>query len=532
MNWQILLAFLVGLIIFIHGIENFSREVLSFAGARFRRILRYATKNRFVGGLVGTLVTGLIQSSAATTVITISLVSAGMISFGQSLGVIFGANVGTTITAQLVAFKVTAFAPFFIILGFFVGLLKRPYKYIGRGIFYFGLVFFGLGLVSEAITPVKTNPQVIELFSSLSNPALALLLGLAFTALIQSSSITTGLVVVLAGSGMIPLPQGILILLGSNIGSTVTAMLASTRLSLHARRAAITHLLFNVIGVLLILPLLAPFIRLIEFIGGSEARQIANAHTIFNVAAAILFLAILTPVQRLVTWLVRGEEKEVLIGTKYLKNGLPDSSRQAFSLIEKEVAYSFEKAFDFYEIAIQSVTKPQTANINAVDKYEVLADLLDNEIEAALLELSRRQLSEKEAKKIVLLVRISNLVEQLADTAKNLGRLPRSGSIAGPSLSPESLSGIENIYARMSEPFSALKKEFPRKITDYTKLVRHLGTVRPAIARGYTQHIKRLQKRQARGGSIFVEASALLEDGTDRLKEILKLSQQYARLRS
>ncbi|MBU0706576.1 Na/Pi cotransporter family protein [Patescibacteria group bacterium] len=531
MNWQILLAFLVGLIIFIHGIENFSREVLSFAGARFRRILRYATKNRFIAGLVGMVVTGLIQSSAATTVITIGLVSAGMISFAQSLGVIFGANVGTTITAQLVAFKVTAYAPFFIILGFFVGLLKRPYRYIGRGIFYFGLVFFGLGLVSDAITPIKTNPEVIQLFSNLSNPALALLLGLAFTALIQSSSITTGLVVVLAGSGILPLTQGILIMLGSNIGSTVTAMLASTRLSLHAKRSAAAHLLFNVIGVLLILPLLTPFTDLIEFIGGSEARQIANAHTIFNVAAAILFLAILTPVKKLVTWLVRGDEKEVLIGTKYLKDALPKSNRQAFGLIEKEVSYSLETVFDFYEIAIRSVTNPEKANINAVDKYEVLEDLLDYRIETALLELSRRPLSEKEAKRIVLLVRISNLVEQLGDTAKNLGRLPHSGSIAGHSMSPEALSGIQNIYERMNEPFSVLKKEFPAKITDYTKLMRHLGTVRPAIARGYTQHIKRLQKRQARGGSIFVEASALLEDGTDRLKEILKLCQHYARLR-
>ncbi|MFH0838532.1 MAG: Na/Pi cotransporter family protein [Patescibacteria group bacterium] len=531
MNWQIPLAFLVGLIIFIHGIENFSREVLSFAGARFRRMLRYATKNRFIAGLVGMVVTGLIQSSAATTVITIGLVSAGMISFAQSLGVIFGANVGTTITAQLVAFKVTAYAPFFIIPGFLISLLRRPYKYIGRGIFYFGLVFFGLGLVSDAITPIKTNPEVIQLFSSLSSPALALLLGLAFTALIQSSSITTGLVVVLAGSGIMPLTQGIMIMLGSNIGSTVTAMLASTRLSLHARRGAAAHLLFNVIGVLLIIPFLTPFTRLIEFIGGSEARQIANAHTIFNVAAAILFLAFLKPVRNLVIWLVRGDEKEVLIGTRYLKDELPKSNAKAFTMIEKEISYSLETVFDFYQIAIRSVTNPEKANINAVDKYEVLEDLLDDRIETALLELSRHPLSEKEAKKIILLVRISNLVEQLGDTAKNLGRLPRSGKVSAPSLSPEALSGIENIYTRMNEPFAAIKKEFPRPIAGYTKLVRHLDTVRPAIARGYSQHVKRLKKRQATGGSIFVESSSLLEDGTDRLKEILKLCQQYARLR-
>lgn len=530
MNWHIALGFLVGLILFIHGIENFSREVLSFAGRRFRRWLRAATKNRFTGGLAGLLVTSLIQSSAATTVITISLVSAGMISFAQSLGVIFGANVGTTVTAQLVALNLTSYAPFFLILGFLISLLKRPYKYMGKGLFYFGLVFYGLNLISSAIEPFKTHPQIIQLFEGLSGPLPALLLGLGFTALVQSSSITTGLVVVLTGSGIIPLPQGVLILLGSNIGSTVPALLAASRLSLHAKRAAAVHLIFNVTGVLLMLPFLKPFISFIELIGGSQAQEIANAHTIFNVATAFLFLALLPLVVKLVIRLVPGDEKEVMIGARFLQNGLPKSNKQAFSLIEKELSYSLETVFDFYGIAIQSVLDPKEANSNAVEKYEALEDLLDEKIEAALLQMSHRPLSEKEAKKVVLLIRISNLAEQLADTAKNLGRLPGSGAITGLSLSSEALNGIQTIYNRILEPLETLKKEFPRPLTNYTKLVRHLNTVRPAIARGYTQHIKRLQKRQATGGSMFVEASAQLEDGTDRLKEILKLCQQYARL--
>jgi phosphate:Na+ symporter len=349
--------------------------------------------------------------------------------------------------------------------------------------------------------------------------------------MVQSSSITTGLVVLLAGSGILTLTQGIMILLGSNIGTTISAIIASSKLSLHAKQGAAAHSIFNIVGVLLLLPFVEPFVRLIEQIGGTGAQQVANAHTIFNVGVALIFLILLKPIQKLVTLIVRGDEKEVLLNTRYLKNKLPKTNRQAFRLIEKEVSYSFNVVHDFYELAMQSVTTGKEIRSNAIDKYETLADLLDEKIEAALLELSHRPLSEKEAKKIILLVRISNLTEQLADTAKNLGRLLQSNVIAEQSLSHEALKSIQNIYMRLEEPFHALKKTFPKPFPEYAVLSRHLTAVSPAIARGYTKHIKRLQDRQAIGGSIFVESSSLLDDGAERLKEILKLCQQYSRLR-
>jgi phosphate:Na+ symporter len=531
MNWHIFIGILVGLAIFIHGIENFSREVLSFAGEKFRKMMKYATRNRVIASLVGMFVTGIIQSSTATTVITISLVSAGVISFAQSLGVIFGANVGTTLTAQLVAFKITSYAPFLIIIGFFTGIFGRHYKYIGRGIFYFGLVLYGLNLVSEAISPIKDDPRILELFSNLSNAYLAILIGILLTALAHSSSITTGLVVILAGSGIISLEQGIPILLGSNIGTTITSINASTKLSLHARRGAAAHVFFNITGVILLLPLMTPFIHLIQNIGGTSAQQIANAHTIFNLATVILFLIILKPVQRLITKIVKGEEEEVLIGTKYLNNGLPGNNRSAFSLIEKEISYTLEIAVGFYELAIRSITEKKEVRQGLVDKYETLVDLLDNAIEKALLELSKRALKEKEAKKTVMLIRISNLSEQLADIAKNLTRLPQSHSISLASLSDEALKGIEKIYLKINEPLLILKREFPRPIPDYSKHIRHLNAVEPTIIRGYGEHIKRMQKREAQGGSIFVESSSLLGDGTEKLKEMIKLCQRYSKLK-
>jgi len=530
-DWKIVMAFLVGLILFIHGIENFSHEVLHFAGERFRKLISRATRNRFAGGFVGMLVTALIQSSTATTVITISLVSAGVISFAQSLGVIMGANVGTTITAQLVAFKVTAYAPVFIIAGFLLSIFRRPYRYIGRGIFYFGLVFFGLNLISEAIIPLKDHPAVISLFTHLVNPYVALLAGLVFTALMHSSSVATGLVVVLAASGVLSLEQGIPILLGTNIGTTMTALYASTRLNVFARRAALGHTIFNVAGVLLIWPFISPFARFIMSFGGSAAQQIANAHTVFNVGAAVLFLFLLTPLKKFVEKAIKSDEEELLITTKYLNAALPTSNSRSFGLIEKEVSYSLSIASKFYNKSVEFIRDPKKADFNVVEKFEVLADLLDEKIEKALLELSRRPLTEKEAKKVVLLVRISNLAEQLSDTAKNLGFQPRSMNRSSLSLSPESLKSIEKIYSKMEPALQAVQHEFPRQLADYTSLFRQVDRVDPLINRGYQEHIKRLKSDQAYAGSSFVESCSMLENGADLLKEVMKLSQKYARLR-
>lgn len=530
-NWTIILGFLVGLVIFIHGVESFSHEILKAAGERFRRFLKKATRNRFLSAFSGMLVTASIQSSTATTVITISLVSAGVISFAQSLGIIVGANIGTTVTAQLVAFNATAYAPIFIIIGFFLSLLERPYRYVGRGIFYFGLVFFGLGLISDAISPIRDQPQVLALFSTFSNPYAALLAGLFFTALVHSSGVATGLVVILAAGGVLTLEQSIPVLLGTNIGTTMTALLASMRLSPFARRAAVAHMIFNVLGAILLWPFIAPFSHLIFSLGGSSAQQVANAHTIFNVLAAILFLIFLTPFKYLVEKLIKIDEEEILLSTQYLSHQLPASKKQSFHLIEKELSHFFHNTYRLYERSIQFILEPSESGRNAIEKHEALADLLDERIEEALLELSRRPLSEAEAKKVVLLVRLSNVVEQLADTAKDLSSLRRSMSISAPSLSYESVASIEKIYEKMKTPFSLLLEKFPHDIADGDKLSRKLNSIQPAIMRGYNEHIKRLKSRKAHGGSLFVESSSYLEAGADKLKEILNLSRAYRRIR-
>jgi phosphate:Na+ symporter len=301
---EIGVAVAAGIILFLFGIEQFSKEIQAVAGARFRRFLAKSTQNKFAGFALGAGVTAVIQSSTATSVIAVGLVNAGLVTFRQSLGVIVGANVGTTVTASLVALKLTDFAPTLILFGFVAGLLPFRWRVFGRSIFYFGLVFFSLSMVSTAVAPLRGSPEVAELLAGLSNPLVSLLAGAAFTALVQSSSVTTGLAIVLLQQGAIDLEQALPLILGANIGTTITAAIASARFDTSARRTAVSHGLYNIIGALLFLPIIGPFGEALGILNLDDAKTLAVAHFGFNVITAVAFLAILTPFSRLVERIV------------------------------------------------------------------------------------------------------------------------------------------------------------------------------------------------------------------------------------
>ncbi|MDP2690889.1 MAG: Na/Pi cotransporter family protein [bacterium] len=529
MNTTTLIAVLTGLILFLYGIENFTKEIQSLARVRFREMLVKATRNRFSGTLLGTLITALIQSSTATTVITVGLVSAGLISFGQSLGVIVGANIGTTITAQLVAYKLTAYAPAFMIIGFLISLLGKSLKYVGKGIFYFGLLFFGLDLVSSAIVPIQQDPRILSWFAQLSNPLIALCAGLLFTAIVQSSTMTTGIVVILAGSNLITLPHAISLLLGANIGTTITTILASLQLGLYARRAAVAHTIFNLFGAIILLPLIGPFSSYIQGLGGSLPQQVANAHTIFNVAVAIVFLLFLPKFERLVVTLVPGQEEEILLAPQFLTNHLPQQNTAAITLIEKEMIHSLDTTIQLFDTSLHYLQSPEEQVMNKITKLEFLSDLLDERIEFSLLEFSRRELDKKQAQQVVLLVRISNTIEQLGDLAKDIVTTPRKLNRSQMELSPESYSGITHLYDRLRESMQTLRGTFmtlkkktgkPVKIRPYESLIRN----------GYSQHLDELKTNKSSSGSIFVETVSILESSFSKLNELMGLTRQYLRL--
>lgn len=304
---SIVIPVLTLVVIFLFGLQKFSKQIRQTAGENLRSALFKLTKTPLRGIGVGTVFTSLIQSSTATTVILVGLTNAGLIAFSNSLGVILGANIGTTITSQLVALKVTNIAPYFVLLGFFITYFGGTYKRWGKPLFYFGLVFFSLSLISLYMGPVKSSPEIIGLFSSISSIYTAILAGFIFTAIVQSSSVTSGLVVLLASLSLLNLEQALGIVLGANIGTTATALLASIGMNRNAKKVALAHFLFNVIGVSIFLPFVSQFGTLVASLGGSLEQVVANAHVLFNIANAALFLVFLRPFERLVNRMLKSD---------------------------------------------------------------------------------------------------------------------------------------------------------------------------------------------------------------------------------
>ncbi|MFH1685561.1 MAG: Na/Pi cotransporter family protein [Candidatus Micrarchaeota archaeon] len=528
-SFEIAFAIVPGLILFLYGIEHFSQEIQKIAGEQFRVILTKLTSNPVNGALLGAIVTAVVQSSTATTVISVGLVDAGIITFTQSLGVIIGANIGTTLTAQLVALKLTSISPFFIFLGFVLSIFGRKYKFLGKPIFYFGLVFFSLHLISQAIDPVKTDPSILTLFSQFSNIYVAIAAGFLFTVLVQSSSVTTGLVVLLVGGGLISLDQGIPLVMGANIGTTLTSFLAALKMGLHAKRAAFAHFLFNFGGVIIFLPFIFAFSGFIESLGGPAAQQMANAHLIFNLIIAIIFLILIDPFSSLVKRLIQGKEDEILFRPKYLMEKLPQSNEKSIELIEKELRYSLDVTQTIFDCSIEMLTKGKS-NMHRVSKLESLNDFLDDQISIAIATLSKRGLSRKLARRVVLMVRMSNANEQLGDLAKRLALDSEELLESRLVLSRKSISAINITYSKFSSNLKIISQSAPYiSVSNRKKIRANDKILRDMITQNYKDHLKRISSQKTYASSVFVDFLAGIESSNAKLREIRKFSEIYSR---
>ena len=316
-SWSfIVIGLLGGLALFLYGLEKMSKGLKDSTGSQMRRILGALTRNRMIGFLVGGFVTMVIQSSSATTVMLVSFVQAGLMTFVQSLGVILGADVGSTVTAQLIAFKLTDYALIMVAAGVGARMFSRRRIVMAMGeiLLGFGILFYGMKLMSDAMAPLRTWPEFITLLQGLENPLLGILAGGAFTALIQSSGAFTGILIVLAQENLITLEAGIPMVLGANVGTCVTAILASIGMTREAKRVAMGHVLFKVAGVMLFvfwIPEFAAMVRdLTTHFGAGMARQIANAHTLFNVSVGLVFLPFTTVFARLIQKVFPDRKKE------------------------------------------------------------------------------------------------------------------------------------------------------------------------------------------------------------------------------
>lgn len=360
-DFQIILAAVTSIILFVFGLENFSKEVQRITGERFRKFLGQATKLPGVGLLIGAIVTAFIQSSSATSVIAISLVNAGVISFRNSVSIIFGANIGTTFTAQLVAFKLTAFAPIFIILGFLLSFIKSKYSVFAKSLFYFGFVFFSLNLISHTLSPLQNDLRLIEFLTRPQNALLGVLVGALITAVVQSSSVTTGLAIIFTQQGLMSLENAIPILMGANIGTTITALLSIINMDIAAKKTALAHFLFNLGGVLIFLPLVIFWGNDFPLFSEDPAIALANFHLAFNLISSLAFLAFLKPFTSLIDKIMgEGKMDFERIDLSFFH------SDEKFSNIEKKLEENLNYAYSFIQETYSLVTLSIETNYKGV----------------------------------------------------------------------------------------------------------------------------------------------------------------------
>jgi phosphate:Na+ symporter len=421
-----------GLALFLFGMDVMTKALKSAAGDYMKDILGHLTRNRFVGVGVGAFVTAVIQSSSITTVILVGFISAGLMSMSQSVAVIIGANIGTTITAQILAFKVTKLALPIIAGGFLLSFTAKNenWKQVGNIVLGLGLVFFGMAIMSDALNPLRSYDPFVQFMISMQNPLLGVAVGALFTAVVQSSSATTGILIVMASQGLIGLESAIAIALGANIGTCVTAGLAAIGKPREAVRAALVHTVFNVLGVLLwvsFIPQLAEFAHWMsptaEGLSGMDKlaaetpRQIANVHTFFNIVNALIFVGFTTQIARLVEWLVpdRPITPQKAMLPKYLDEDLLETPAIALEATRSEIRRLGKRVRNMVRDVMPTAITGSRADLQRIAEMDKVVDALHIAIIEYLGRISLTNLSKRQSKELVQLVQVTNALEQVGD---------------------------------------------------------------------------------------------------------------------
>lgn len=311
-NFRVLLSIVSAIVLFLYGLAAFSQEIQEVGGQTLRRWLGRLTEKRWRAVILGGVATAIIQSSSAVTSLTVALVEAGTMSFRSSLGVLLGANIGTTSTAWLVSLKLTSIGPFFIVFGTVLSAIPTRFKMLGKAAFYFGFIFFSLDVVGFTLKPLGQSASFAELLSRSSSPLMGVVAGMLVTAIVQSSSITTGLCILLVQQNILAAAAAVPIVIGANIGTTATALVASIRMQRTARRVAVGNLCFNVFGVLLFLPFLRPFAAWVVKFAGDPGMAVAWAQLIFNLVMSFAVLLVLRVFERRLEAFDAGDVGETL----------------------------------------------------------------------------------------------------------------------------------------------------------------------------------------------------------------------------
>lgn len=539
MDLTLIFSLVGGLGMFLYGMKLMSDSLANVAGAKLRTILEKMTKNTFIGMIVGIIFTAIVQSSSATTVLVVSFVNAGLMNLYQATGIIMGANIGTTVTGQLIAFNLSEIAPLFVFAGVVMMMFskKANVQKVGEVILGFGILFVGLSSMSSAMSTLKDSPMIVETLSSLTNPLLALLIGFLITAVLQSSSATVGIVILLASQGLLQLHICFYIILGCNMGSCVSALIASIGGKKNAKRAAYIHFLFNVFGSLVIVILLQLFMPYIEggimALTGSQnltgqalnqamARNVANAHTIFKVFQVLILYPFSKYIVKLTYLIVPGDDNEQGFSLQFI-------SKKAFSPTTAipqaihEVERMAEIARTNLNLAVNSLLEVDTSTQDEIMKNEEHIDFLNHAIFEYLNYINQIPLPEEDAHMIGPLYHVIADIERIGDHAKSIANITLTCDRKNYRFTYDHKLEIRELLTMINSEIELSLDMFTHKslthLSEILKLEDLIDRKEDRLQKAYLTDIKR-KETAPREGMLYSDLAAALERVGDHATNI------------
>ena len=533
MSFGTILTMAGGLGLFLFGMELMSDSIEKVAGAKLRRILEIFTTNRFMGMIVGIIFTGIIQSSSACTVMVVSFVNSGLMNLYQAAGVILGANIGTTITSQLVSFNLSKIAPLILLVGVVVMMFtkKEKVRKVAEVVVGFGILFVGLSTMSQAMANMKNEPQVVNLLMSLKNPFLATLMGFALTAVIQSSSVTVSIVLLLANQDLLPLPITLYIILGCNIGACATAMLASMTGKKDAKRAALIHLLFNIIGTVIIYIALFvagdQIVELIRSISADNGRFVANAHTMIKIAQVIMLFPFTGWLVKMTYLIVPGEDQKVgyreSYQLKYIGDKVVFNPATAVVEVVKELERMASLAEENLNRAMNALITLDEEDIEEVYEVEKNINFLNHAITDYLVKINQTTLPIEDLNSLGALFHVVNDIERIGDHAENVADAARQRKEEGVSISKEAQKELGDMLEMVNKIIRYAVEMFAKSDeTHMQEIVTLEDQVDEKERELQRKHVERLTKGECspEAGMIFSDIVSGLERVADHATNI------------
>lgn len=532
---KIFISLIGGLGLFLYGISVMGDGLQKSTGPKLEKAIGLLTSNIVMGVLVGTVVTGIIQSSGATTVMVVGFVNAGIMSLYQAIGVIMGANIGTTVTAQLVSFDVSILSSIALGIGIVLHMIgskgKPMIKNISEILIGFAILFIGMRFMKDAVSPLSQYPIVKKILSELSDkPILALLAGLVMTTILQSSSASMGILIALASQGLMPLSAALPILYGDNIGSCTTSLISSIGANKNAKRAATMHLCFNIIGTILFMLILnKPISIIVKYLDPNDAaRQLANAHTLFNIINVIILLPFSKFIVKLAILIIPEKADEKDEGdsvTKYLDSRMLETPAIAFGNIIRESLRMGRKAKECFISSQEALVNKSQKKINETLEKEKLINNQQKKIIDYLIKLSNTGLDAKMRKSLDLLFHTINDIERVGDLSENIAELAEDAIKYNIKFSQHAIDEIEEIYSKTLDAYSLALQAMEKNDMVISKRVIELEKEVDSLDKLYRdEHMERLNNRLCTidSGIIYLDLLTNIERISDHSASIAK----------